>query len=244
MKTKTYRTKDGVELVYTPDFSETPTTSCVVLLPGMPYNPEKEYDIKTVFKVMQHDVYTIHYEGTWGSSGIFLAHNPSELVNELIEALLQGTISSTEGNTYDCVFVIGTSFGGGLALTLKDQSALKAICVLSPVISYKSVNGIKTLSTYLQNEATEHYAVDEQTMKALITDQIISPEEQMEISKEKIIVFAGEQDDQIPLEDIKIFCSRHAIELHTLPVGHITFGKVDASTIQAIADFFSVRAST
>ena len=176
-----------------------------------------------------------------GSSGNFLEHNPAISVNDFVESLKQGVILNATGESYENVFIIGTSFGGGLALTLKDHSILKAACLLSPVISYKSVNSIETLGTYLQTKASEEYHFELDDMQALITDQIIFPEEQLSLPKEKLLVFAGEQDDQIPINDVSQFCSRHGIALHILNDGHITFSKINVDSYEEIVDFFDSK---
>ncbi|MFA5736930.1 MAG: hypothetical protein WC893_02115 [Candidatus Paceibacterota bacterium] len=220
--------------------SNNTTDTCVILLPGIPYNPLKNYDLIDHLTT-QHDVYMIHYDGTWGSSGKFLKHNPVISVQDFISSLERGAFLNTTGSAYKNVFIIGTSFGGGLALTLKDYPILKAVCVLSPVISYKSVAGIDTLGEYLKTRHSDYYTFMSEDMQALITDQIISPKEQMTLQTNKLLVFAGEYDDQIPVNDILEFCSKNNIALHTLPMGHITLSKVNSDIYKKISLFFDKK---
>ncbi len=234
----THKTKTGIDLVYTKSLCSKVTYSCVVLLPGLPYSPKKEYGLITDLNKF-HDVYTTHYDGTWGSSGSFLDHHPATSINDFIESLGDGVILNAANKVYENIFVIGTSFGGGLALTLKDNPTLKAVCALSPVISYKSVSGIETLENYLKIECSEHYTFESKNMKGLISDEIISLEEQVSLPKEKLFVIAGENDSQISINDVSRFCSKHNITLHTTAASHITFSNVNEDIYQKIHAFFN-----
>lgn len=235
-----HKTKKGIELVYTLSLSKVATRSCVVLLPGIPYNPQKETFLKEKL-TSHHDVFIIHYDGTWGSSGNFLEQNPTISVNDFIESIAQGVILNASDEVYESVFIIGTSFGGGLALTLKNNPILKAVCALSPVISYKSVSGIETLGAHLKDKYSENYTFELDDMQALVNDQIISLEKQITLPKEKLLVFAGELDDQVLVNDVSKFCLNHNIILNILPMSHITLSKVDLGIYQEIATFFDSK---
>lgn len=237
----TYKTTSGINLIYDLSKSENVTNSCVILLPGIPYNPNKDHNLTSHLNIDGYDVYQIHYDGTWGSSGIFLESNPADSVDDFISSSLNGTVLNQDGDPYKDVSIIGTSFGGGLALTVKDLPSVKAICALSPVISYKSVNNIETLGKYLEEECSEYYMFKQESMSDLISDLIISPEKQMTIPPEKIIVFAGENDPQIALNDILEFCSKNNIKLYTEPLEHITFSKVASETYTKISAFLKSK---
>jgi hypothetical protein len=72
----THTTANGIKLQYTAAAASTPTKTCAILLPGIPYNPEKEYALIEKLNTKQFETFFIHYDGTWGSSGKFLAQNP------------------------------------------------------------------------------------------------------------------------------------------------------------------------
>jgi pimeloyl-ACP methyl ester carboxylesterase len=235
--TKIFKTKGSIDLVYTAHMSPNSVLSCIVLLPGMPYNPLKKYDFIEDL-CSRNDVYMIHYDGTWGSSGKFLEQSPAVSVDDFISGLVQGILLNCTGEAYKNVFVIGTSFGGGLALTIKDHSAIKAVCALSPVITYRSVHGIDTLGEYLKSQCAEHYTFAQEDMDALIADQVIVPDKQITLPTKKLLAFAGEYDDQIPVSDVQNFCSKNDITLHTIPIGHITLGKINSDIYQKMIFFF------
>lgn len=239
---KVFKTKKNIDLVY--DFSEShkKASACVLLLPGIPYNPTKEYELVSFLNGDGYDVCLIHYDGTWDSSGVFLEANPVDSINDFINTLLTTESTSENIHAYKDIFVIGTSFGGGLALTLEDNSQIKAVCALSPVISYQTIPTIHTLGTYLRTEHPLKYTFELTAFAQLIRDEIVSPQTQLAIKSEKLLVFAGRNDTEIPLNDVVLFCEKHNITLHIEPSGHITFSKVDARIYQKIADFFeSVR---
>ena len=237
----TYKTATDIELVYTSYVNQETTNACVVLLSGLPYNPQKEYNVVKNLNADGYDVYVPHYDGTWGSSGSFLKQNPTVSIDDFVKTLTSENNLLTGNRTYTNIFIIGTSFGGGLALTLKNSRAISAVCVLSPVISYRRVAGIETLSDYLQTECSDTYHFDKKDMQALIADKLISPEKQMVMPKEKVLVFAGENDDQIQPTDIAAFCSMHNIKLHTVPTGHITFSKIDETIYKKLLVFFNAN---
>lgn len=235
----THTTTNGITLRYTTRTTEEPTYSCVILLPGIPYDPEKEYPFIENLKRDQYDTHLVHYAGTWGSGGKFLASNPTESVNDFVDAISSGKITNTAGKAYKKIFVIGTSFGGGLALTLKNHALLGVICALSPVISYTSVNGIKALGQYLKDSCDDHYDFDMSDMDALINDEIIAPEKQFTLPTRKVLVFGGSYDEQIPFNDIAHFCERHDLELKECPIGHITFSKITDDIYKVIVGSFN-----
>ena len=206
--TNTYITISGIALRYTVRSTSESTDSCVILLPGIPYNPEKEYPFVEDLTSEQYDTFLIHYNGTWGSTGKFIAYNPKVSVEDFIEALRSGQITNTIGERYQKIFVIGVSFGGGLALTLSNHESLKAVCVLSPVISYTTVTGIETLGQYLKDNLADYYDFEMSDMNALISDNIIAPETQFTLPAEKVLICAGISDDQIPLSDIRKFSEK------------------------------------
>lgn len=215
------------------------TDSCVILLPGIPYNPEKEYSFVENLSSEQYDIFLIHYDGTWGSTGKFLANNPKVSVEDFIEAICSGKITNTNGEIYKKISVIGTSFGGGLALTLSNHKSLKAVCSLSPVISYTTVTEIETLGQYLKDSCANYYDFEMSDMDELISDNIIAPETQFTLPAEKVLIFAGIDDEQIPLNDIKKFSKQHSLTLKVCPAGHITFSKVTEDIYKMIVDLLN-----
>jgi len=239
----THTTTNGIDLQYTANRAPTPAESCVILLPGIPYNPEKDYALIKRLNTEQFDTFFIHYDGTWGSSGKFLAQNPKVSVEDFIQSIQKGKITNSVNEPYAKIYIIGASFGGGLALTIDDHESLASICALSPVISYQSVNGIETLGQYLQESCAEYYDFEISDINALINDEIINPKFQSTLPSEKILIIAGVDDKQIPLTDIKEFSHQHSLRLEEYPTGHITFSKVNEELQKIIVEQFNLTAN-
>jgi esterase/lipase len=240
----THITANGIDLKYTTNSAPRSTESCVILLPGIPYNPEKEYALIERLNTEQLDTFLIHYEGTWGSSGKFLTQHPKVSIEDFIMSIQDGKITNSANQLYTKIYIIGASFGGGLALTIDDHESLVAVCALSPVITYPSVSDISTLGQYLQESCAEYYNFDIRDMNTLINDEIINPKSQFTLPPEKVLIIAGADDTQIPIIDIKEFSHQYSLRLEEYPTGHITFSKVNEEQQKLIVDHFNLTATS
>ena len=119
----TPNTHNNVFFEYFP--SNSSHRKAMVILTGVPGKPKK-YDIFERFNQEGFDVFFPRYEGTWESKGNFLSPSPVVAIDSLIEAIHNGITltGQLKGQVYksDEVFVLGSSFGGGVALVLQDHS--------------------------------------------------------------------------------------------------------------------------
>ncbi len=213
----------------------------IVFLLGIPGSP-KEYEIFENFKSEGYDIFLPRYEGTWESKGEFLERAPSVAIEELL-SILQSGILLEDGQNYsaDNLFILGASFGGGVSLVLKTE-LIKAICALSPVISFKKVERIETLSSYLKAEEKENYRFDQLNWDKLISDSLYSPVRDMSISPDKFLIIAGKNDDQISYTDIEEFAKQKGISnIDIENTGHITFSRVTKDQYLRILNFFKSK---
>ncbi len=213
----------------------------IVFLLGLPGSP-KEYEMFQYFKLEGFDIFLPRYEGTWESKGEFLERAPSVATEELVAALKSG-ITLADENIYKSnnVFVLGASFGGGVSLTLNSES-VKAVCALSPVISFKNVNKIETLGTYLSTQEKENYRFVNTQWCKLISDALYSPITDMCISPGNVLLIAGKNDDQIMYTEIQNFATDKGIlNIEIEDTGHITFSKITEELQKRISGFFNSK---
>ena len=213
----------------------------IVFLLGLPGSP-KEYEVFKYFKAKGFDIFLPRYEGTWESKGEFLKCAPSVAINELLSVLESGVMLN-DGNIYKStnIFVIGTSFGGGVALVL-DARNIKAVSVLSPVISFKNVNKIETLGAYLSTKEKDNYRFVDTQWNKLICDTLYSPLTNMSISPNKVQIIAGKDDDQIMWTEIEQFATDKGISNVDIEnTGHITISRINEKQQERILNFFNSK---
>lgn len=213
----------------------------VVFLLGLPGSP-KEYEVFKYFMSEGFDIFLPRYEGTWESKGEFLERAPSIAIDELLSVLKSGVILP-DGNIYKSnnVFVLGASFGGGVALVLNSKN-IKAVSALSPVISFKNVSKIETLGTYLGAQEKENYRFKNAQWNKLISDTLYSPSTDMIISPDNVLLMAGKNDEQITYTEIQQFATDKGISnIDVEDTGHITISRITESQQSRILNFFSSK---
>ncbi len=213
----------------------TETKKIAILLPGLPYKPKK-YNLVDKLNDLGFDVAFLRYSGTWGSEGEFLEQPPQKDVNILIKKIRDEGLNSI---LYKEVCLIGSSFGGAVSLTVNDDPIIKKIIVLSPVISYKKVPAIDTLSEYLISNFPNEYVFRQERFTDLINDNISSPVNQYEIDSSKVLLIGGREDEEINITDIVEFGNQNNIRHIVFDGGHITFSKITDDIFVIIKDFLN-----
>ncbi|HEY1037601.1 MAG TPA: hypothetical protein VGE62_03380 [Candidatus Paceibacterota bacterium] len=212
-----------------------------IFLLGLPGSP-KRYAVFEDFKNDGFDIFLPRYEGTWESKGIFLENSPVQAIDELSSLIHSGL--DLGGATYaaDSIYVMGASFGGGVALSIQDHDFIKGVCALSPVVSFAEVVGIETLGKYLGAAEADHYRFNSDRWGKLISDNLYCPSKLTYLDSTKILILAGEDDDQILAKSV----SRYAIDRNIqheifASTGHITFSRLTKSMVDLILNFFKQK---
>ena len=126
-----------------------------------------------------------------------------------------------------------------MSLTVNDDPIIKKIIVLSPVISYKKVPAIDTLSEYLISNFPNEYVFRQERFTDLINDNISSPVNQYEIDSSKVLLIGGREDEEINISDIVEFGNQNNIRHIVFDGGHITFSKITDDIFVIIKDFLN-----
>ncbi len=216
-----------------------PSYNTIIILDGLPSNPSVKDQL--IQKLSQHglDVFFPRYEGTWESRGEFLKKAPSKAIIEFIKALRSGIILNDKKYIAQKIFILGASFGGGVALDIAGQNIADKICTISPVISFKKVVGIDTLENYLRVVFPRDYRFNPKNWHRLLEDDLWSLDDNKIKNSSDILIIAGDADDQIKKADILKFGKKNKIRISIYNLGHITLSKITKPMLGEILGFFS-----
>ena len=218
---------------------EGPLKGTIVLLDGLPSNPLSKNNLIENLSTRGYAVFFPRYEGTWESDGNFLDRSPGEAIIEFIGSLRRGI--DLEGKRYvsNKILILGSSFGGGVALDIAAKGIADKICVTSPVISFKNVKGIETLGDYMAEKHKETYRFSLEKWNELIEDKIWNLHNNKIKNPTNILIVFGKEDDQIKEREILEFAKEEKLNVLSLDMGHITLSKIPGNVLDKIDSFFS-----
>lgn len=199
----------------------------IIIIDGLPRNPELTSFLNLIAS-WGYAVFFPRLRGTWESSGTFLDHNPADDIQELVEALSNGLVLDDTEIKVSETTVIGSSFGGLVALYASLLPGVKQVVAMSPVYTMSSVPKIETLGSYINKNFTGAYRHTKEAWEKLIGDRIISFDSLVNLENfdpKRCIIIGGELDEQISIDNLKTLTTKHQIELISLPVSHISFNK-------------------
>jgi esterase/lipase len=219
---------------------ETGSKKALVLLDGMPSDPQKKIGLMKEFFERGHDVFFPRYEGTWESGGVFLERNPCESIAEFINQLRDG-LPIAPGRVFvaNKISVLGASFGGGIALSISNNPNISRVCAISPVINFTLVQGIRTLENYVHEAYGEQYRFDSAQWDQLISNKFYNPGSEKIENPNSVLIIAGENDDQIKISDLREYAKSQGLRLETFSRGHMTLSKIDTTIMHKIDAFLS-----
>lgn len=209
----------------------------IVLLDGIPSVPAKKDVLIKELSTRGYDIFFPRYDGTWESSGDFLARSPTEGIEEFINKLKSGIELQKDKYTAKAIFILGASFGGGIALSLANNPNIDKVIALSPVLSFKNVAGIETLEKYLADTYPDTYRFQHPKWQHLIDDGFYCPQRVKIEHPKKVLMVGGLQDDQISIKDLQQYSNTSGISLIVEDRGHLTLSKIDPKLLDIIEVF-------
>jgi pimeloyl-ACP methyl ester carboxylesterase len=112
----------------------------IVLCDGMPTVPSKR-SLLEKFSKLGYWAFHPRYAGTWESAGVFLKRSPHEDVLSLIDQLPKGFASEWDGSKMGIespnVILLGSSFGGTVALLCSRHPSVSKVIALSPETDWR-----------------------------------------------------------------------------------------------------------
>jgi|GEM_PF-2085088 pimeloyl-ACP methyl ester carboxylesterase len=208
----------------------------VILCDGLPGAPERHELMGAIAAAGWHVVHP-RYAGTWESDGQFLAHSPADDIVKILAAAKAGILTAKDQPPAREVALLGSSFGGAVALRLADFAPVDRVVALSPVISFRALaKHLATLPAYLRDTYPGTYRFDDADWERLVRDEIIDLAEVGSAGVTKTAIIAGADDEQIPVKDILDYSlAGHAAYYLALPGrGHLGFSKIAGEVLDCV----------
>jgi len=218
----------------------TESRKAILLIEGLPAVPQR-VEFMNRLREKGYSVFYPRFRGTWESQGNFLKENPAKDVLEVINVINQGIkLSETVGYVSSDFYILATSFGGAISLSLQKNDKIKKIISLSQISYFTKVTGIQTLKSHLRDVFTMAYRFTDEDWENLISNKIIAPLKDFDsTTSTKHLVISGELDEQILIGELKEFCLKNLISIKSYPnVGHISYSRVSQEIFNDIFVFF------
>lgn len=221
-------------------FPKIPTKSAIILCDGLPGVPQ-QHGLMHELSKKGFAVFFPRYRGTWESDGTFLERSPERDIEELIKELRVMKDRRPFKQSFDRIFLIGTSFGGAVSLSLGNHPQVERAVSLSPVFDFTKLNGMDSLCDFLRDAWMGAYRFDISQWKLLASGELLAPETTMnEASAKKHLVIGGKEDTQIPQKQLKAFCAKHKLDCRILEnTGHISLRRIQGNLLTTVLDFLS-----
>lgn len=214
----------------------------VINCSGLPGQPEN-YELFSY--LTQKGFVCLHpkYEGTWESEGKFLDHSPADDLqsvishiseNHALESAYDGSLIKLE---FKNIFLIGSSFGGSVALvTAAKHSRVMGVVSIAPVTDFtkqgkggSSEQDLAYLGKFLKKGFGRAYNFDLKDWSKLLSGEIdLNPiNHTKDLSQKNVLLIHGEDDKTISVQktiDLFSTIKNNKSELICIPsVGHLSY---------------------
>lgn len=208
----------------------------IILCEGIPAVPERTRLMSTLSHA-GFDVLLPRYKGSWESPGVFLSQSPALDIRLVCSSLTKGIPVGARTIKSKKIILIGSSFGGAVAIGASDHPAVTRVIALSPIIDFPSLHGsLETLPAYLKKYFPGAYRFTDRGWKTLMAGDLIKPSQSLHSRyAAKIWLFAGANDETIPFEHYEQVPQklRKRTNLYT-NVGHISFSKLQGEILDDV----------
>jgi pimeloyl-ACP methyl ester carboxylesterase len=185
----------------------------IVYLPGFPSSGTKEDKIDC-FHDQGYNVFAPKHRGTYQSHGTFLEQNPVDNFTAFLTHLRRGEATNLWDETtvtYDIndLIVIGSSFSGGITLSLTTKTRVDKAILLAPVIDYDGLDDGQDLNqlTGFVRRAFQHVIrLDSDDLTAAITEyDDCRPAEYKDDLDTQTLILHGRDDKTVPIHHTETF---------------------------------------
>lgn len=211
----------------------------VILLDGMPSVPK----LKDLLEALAADGYmALHprYSGTWESHGTFLAQSPVKDIENLIayiskkRVLVEAYAHKEFHVTTQNLMLVGTSFGGAVALCASSNPLVKKVVALSPVTDWNVYTGSGTkaelafLKKFLREGFGEGYRFTDAGWTKFASGKLFNAPKGLPKNISRKITIVYDQSDTTTLPQyIEEYSRTENIQLKPITnTGHISFSKL------------------
>lgn len=104
------------------------------------------------------------------------------------------------------ISIIGSSYGGSVALCIKDRDEIKKNITISPVLAFEELTNLDTMSPFLRDVFPGAYRYKEENWQKLINGEILAPRSHLKtVDTNKYYIFGGKLDEEIPSNTLQKF---------------------------------------
>lgn len=223
----------------------------IIVCDGLPSMP-KQKELISYLASRGFFVIFPRYRGTWESGGEFLKASPTKDIEEVINLLKQGKITELyAGRTFDVkkekVYLIGSSFGGTVALSLLNNRSVSKIVALSPIVNIKRHNDKKKeqdlvwLGGFIKRAFGEGYRFNDKNWEKMILGEIFNPPQKIAPKRAKdILILYDKSDSEIDYRKIEDYALKNGIEIIAWEnIGHLSFSKLPKEAWNKIIDWLN-----
>jgi len=214
--------RDGV----VPDAS----SEVIIFLPGMPSVPDHQQLAKH-FAAHDYWVFLPRYRGSWESGGTFLKESPVQEIEDIIAALYEEIKEAWDGHAFypdpSAVYVIGSSFGGGVALEAAvELDSIDKSIALSPVVDWQAdekITPLAQIQQFVQKGFNRAYRPAEDSWDRLRAGELFNPiDTTKQVDDEDILIIYSTDDTVVALPPIQEYVKKTAAHTRVLEdAGHL-----------------------
>ena len=202
-----------------------PTGDVVILIDGLPRKP----GLTKTMNVLASRGYTVFFPrllGTWESGGVFLDHDPALDIRTFVRALRDGELPLGPASIRN-VSLVGSSFGGSVALHAGSDSAVTHTIALSPMYAPSQVPGIESLEEFLRSTYPGAYRFSEDGWDALMRDTYLAVPniDTGALDPQRYTVIVGKHDTVTPPKSVLSWTRKNGVETISLDLGHVSLHK-------------------
>jgi len=224
----------------------------VVICDGIPSVP-KQKDLMMLLNGYGYVAVYPRYQGTWESGGEFLAQAPGDDINTVIKIIKNGLLTELyAGKDFAVkkpIYLIGSSFGGSVALSIIDNMDIDKIIAFSPIIDFQNYNkegeeqDLLLLESFIQNAFNMGYRFSDINWKKMVKGEIFNPIQDIDpLRASNVLVVYDLFDKEIGYRKIKEYCTKNNIEtITTQGIGHLSFSKIPGSIWEEAIKFLGYR---
>jgi len=222
----------------------------VIVCDGLPSVP-KQKEMISDFSSRGFFVIYPRYRGTWESDGEFLKESPAEDIKDVIDLIKTGKITELYADKEfeienKNIYLMGSSFGGAVALSLAENEDVSKMVALSPVIDFSRHNNdgseqdLIWLGGFIRKAFGQGYRFSDENWQKMTKGEIFNPPQKLDKEKsEKILVLYDKSDESIKSDKIEDYCSANNIKtIEIKDIGHLSFSKISEEIKSEINNWF------
>lgn len=224
----------------------------IILCEGLPSVPGRK-DLMTMLANKGFIVVFPRYRGTWESGGEFLRTPPTRDIEDILQVIQSGVIVELYSNRNikipnSHICLLGSSFGGSVALSLAKNKDIHKIVALSPIVDFKKHNNLNneenliSAGNFIKRAFGQGYRFKDERWIEMIKGKIFNPPQKLDQkTADKILIGYGKLDHQVNYKKIKDYASNNKIKqiMEVSNKGHLTFSNLSDVEWNKITEWLS-----